>query len=128
MALTWKKKYTTGISSNICSGYIDKHIKNPKNSVIGTFFRIENRYFQKYFELFFSFLNLKIWRFDKSDTDILNLIIDKSWSKVVRNYILKNLYFYDELPIVQCTVLPPVASEVDQTHKFYDLLDPTQFF
>ena len=29
MALTWKKKYTTGINTNICSGYIDKHIQNP---------------------------------------------------------------------------------------------------
>ena len=24
-----KKKYTTGINTNICSGYIDKHIQNP---------------------------------------------------------------------------------------------------
>ena len=29
MALTWKKKYTTGINTNICGGYIDKHIQNP---------------------------------------------------------------------------------------------------
>ena len=27
--LTWKKKYTTRINTNICSGYIDKHIQNP---------------------------------------------------------------------------------------------------
>ena len=112
MTLTWKKKYTTGINTNICSGDIDKHIQNPlkyalrkkkvmtillqrkkcdqaiskrttgtqagrmrflggtkkretkltaqiartaqnniykirKNSILGTFFRIENRYFQR---------------------------------------------------------------------------------
>ena len=29
MALTWKKKYTTGINTNICSDYINKHILNP---------------------------------------------------------------------------------------------------
>ena len=29
MALTWKKKYATGINTNICSGYINKHIQNP---------------------------------------------------------------------------------------------------
>ena len=27
-----------------------------------------------------------------------------------------------------CTVLPPGASKVDQTHKFDDFLDLTQFF
>ena len=27
-----------------------------------------------------------------------------------------------------CTVLPPEASKVDQTHKFYDFFDLTQFF
>ena len=27
-----------------------------------------------------------------------------------------------------CIVLPPGASEVDQTHKFYDFLDLIQFF
>ena len=29
MALTWKKKYKTGINNNNCSGYTDKHIQNP---------------------------------------------------------------------------------------------------
>ena len=29
MTLTWKKKYTTVINTNICSDYEDKHIQNP---------------------------------------------------------------------------------------------------
>jgi len=29
MTLTWKKKYTTVINTNICSDYKDKHIQNP---------------------------------------------------------------------------------------------------
>ena len=29
MALTWKKKCTNGINTNICSDYINKHIQNP---------------------------------------------------------------------------------------------------
>ena len=48
--------------------------------------------------------------------------------EVVRNYILKNLYVHGKLPILFCTVLLPGASEVDQTHKFYDILDLIQFF
>ena len=30
--------------------------------------------------------------------------------------------------ILSCTVFPPGATEVDQTHKFDDFLDLTQFF
>ena len=47
--------------------------------------------------------------------------------KVVRNYILNNLYFHDKLPILHC-VLPPGASKVYQTHKFDDFKNLIQLF
>ena len=63
----------------------------------------------------------KIKRFDKSDKDISDLIIEcLVKTKVVKNDILNNFIFY--------IVLPPGASEVDQTYKFDDFLDLTQYF
>ena len=36
--------------------------------------------------------------------------------------------YIDIINFLFCTVLPPRASKVDQTHKFDDFLDLTQFF
>ena len=67
-------------------------------------------------------------RFDKYDADISDLIIDcfdrdESGQKLYleQTYIsMKNFLFF--------SVLLPGASKVDQTHKFDDFLDLTQFF
>ena len=41
-----KKKYTTEINTNICSGYMDKHIQNPftRKKVIAILLQCENCY------------------------------------------------------------------------------------
>ena len=46
--------------------------------------------------------------------------------EVVRNYIFKNSYLNNKL--LFCTVLPPGASKVDQTHTFDDFLNLIQLF
>ena len=46
----------------------------------------------------------KIQRFDKSDTDISDLIIECFGRvKVVRNVVLNNLYLDDKFPILHCS-------------------------
>ena len=65
--------------------------------------------------------------------DLTNLTqIFKIWSysvlietKVVGNYILNNLYPHEFF--LFCTVFPSWASKVDQTRKFYNFLNLTQF-
>ena len=67
----------------------------------------------------------KILRFDKSDTNISDLIMeffsrDKSSQFSTAFITIINFLF--------CTVLPPGASEVNKTHKLDDFIDLTQFF
>ena len=69
----------------------------------------------------------KIQRFDKSDTDISDLIVecfnqDKSCQKLY----FKELIF-SMINFLLCIVLPPGASKVNQAHKLDDILDLTQF-
>ena len=37
-----EKKYITGINTNICSGYIDKHIQNPLAGIFFLKFALKN--------------------------------------------------------------------------------------
>ena len=57
----------------------------------------------------------KIQRFDKSVTDVSDLIIVCFiWGKSCQKLYLDNLYLLDILPIMHCS-----TSGVDQTHKFF---------
>ena len=71
----------------------------------------------------------KILRLDKSDRQKYFRFDDKSvliTAKVARKGILSNLYLKEKF--LFCTVFHPGASKVDQTHKFNDFLNLTQFF